>query len=463
MSQANDPRRRIPSVDKVLQQLNTLPDVDRYSHGQRIGAIHDVLDRIRCEDCRSSIPTVQEIAEEARLALESLGQSGLRRVVNATGVVLHTNLGRAVLPREAMEAVAQLEGCCSLQIDLETGERGRRETAIETTLQSITGAEAATVVGNNAGATLIVLAALCQGREVIVSRGQLIEIGGSFRLPDVIAESGARMVEVGTTNKTHLRDYERAITEDTAVLLRVNPSNYRIVGFAQQVATAELATLKKGRDLILVDDLGCGALMDLAELGLPHEPTVQECLRSGADVVLFSGDKLIGGPQAGIIVGRKACIDRIRRHPLARALRVGKFTIAALEATLKLFLHPETLIERNPTLRMLALKVEQLEPRAKALAERLIPLVPCEVIRGHSACGGGALPDTPIDSVVVAVRPASISAADLARRLRLGRPSVVTRVQNDAVCLDVRTLLDGEEDEVVKAFQNAIPSESKQR
>lgn len=455
-----DPRSRVPSVDKVAGAASLLPGLETIPHARLVEASREALDRVRKSlESGVEIPSLEEIAEQVRQIVEGGLREGIRPVVNATGVVLHTNLGRAVLPAEAMEAIGRLDGCCSLQIDLDSGERGRRDTVIERLLHRITGAEAATVVNNNAAATLLVLAALCRDREVIVSRGQLIEIGGSFRLPDVIAQSGARMVEVGTTNKTHLRDYENAITENTAVLLRVNPSNYRIVGFTKQVSTAELVSLKEGRDLIVVDDLGCGALLDLSRIGLPKEPTVQDSLGAGADVALFSGDKLIGGPQAGIIVGKKDLIARIRRHPLARALRVGKFTIAALEATLKLFLDPDSLIERNPTLRMLALRPEQLRPRAEALTKRLASLIDCEATDGQSACGGGALPDTPLATVVVALKPKEMSASDLARRLRLGEPSVVARVQDDTVQLDVRTLMDGDEERIETALRKAMSME----
>jgi len=444
----------------VASAASLLPGLETVPHARLVEASREAVDRVRKSlESGAEIPGLEEIAERVRQIIEGGLREGIRPVVNATGVVLHTNLGRAVLPDEAMEAIGRLDGCCSLQIDLDSGERGRRDTVIEKLLHRITGAEAATVVNNNAAATLLVLAALCQDREVVVSRGQLIEIGGSFRLPDVIAQSGARMVEVGTTNKTHLRDYENAITENTAVLLRVNPSNYRIVGFTKQVSTAELVSLKEGRELIVVDDLGCGALLDLSRIGLPKEPTVQDSLGAGADVALFSGDKLIGGPQAGIIVGKKDLIARIRRHPLARALRVGKFTVAALEATLKLFLDPDSLIERNPTLRMLALRPEQLRPRAEALTKRLASLIDCEATDGQSACGGGALPDTPLATVVMALKPKGISASDLARRLRLGEPSVVARVQDDRVYLDVRSLLDGDEERIETALRKAMSME----
>jgi len=449
----NDARRFLPSVDKVLQQLQSLPDLASYAHDHLVTSVREVLDRLRIAP-GEEIPSVDQVVQETCHLLGAEQRMGVRRVVNGTGIVLHTGLGRAVLPSEAMDALAQLDGCCSLQVDLETGERGRRDGVIEELLRKIVGCEAATVVNNNAAATLLVLAALCRDREVIVSRGQLIEIGGSFRLPDVIAESGARMVEVGTTNKTHLRDYANAITDQTAVLLHVNPSNYRILGFSQSVSVGDLATLKKDhQDLIVVDDLGCGALVDLAQYGLPHEATVQEGLEAGADVALSSGDKLIGGPQAGIIVGKKKYIDPIRKHPLARALRVGKFTIAALEATLKLFLNVETVFEKNPTLCMLILPEEFLQKRAVGLADRIRPYVSCEVTGTESKCGGGSLPLLSLKSAGVTLSKDGLTAEELARKLRLGEPSVVARVQEDKVLIDVRTLLEGDEERIEQALR----------
>ena len=453
-----DHRRNLPSVDCVLQALNDIQSLEPFSHDRKVGATRAVLDLYRSGADRQSIPSLDEIVARTRDILLDTDKRGLRRVVNGSGVVLHTGLGRAVLAREAVETLAALDGCCSLQIDLEEGVRGRRDAVVEELLHELTGAEAATVVNNNAAATLLVLAALCGGREVIVSRGQLIEIGGSFRLPDVIRESGARMIEVGTTNKTHLRDYETAITEETSVLLRVNPSNYRIVGFTQQVSVEELCRLKQGRDLSVVDDLGCGALVDLAEYGLPREPTVRDSLAQGADVALFSGDKLIGGPQCGIIVGRKDCISRIRKHPLARALRVGKLTVAALEATLKLFLNPDTLLTRNPTLQMLTASPSLLHERAQQLAAKLLPTLHCEVVEGESVCGGGALPDTPLETALVALRHEKIEAGELARRLRKNDPPILTRVQDDAVQIDVRTLLEGDAERIEEAVRDIVRS-----
>ncbi len=455
MSEGADPRSQLPAVDKVLRAITEHAQADGYSPSQRTDAIRAVLMRLRGQ-MPKSIPTAAEVAAEALALLSAQLRAGMQRAVNGTGIVLHTGLGRAVLAPEAVAAVAQLDACSTLQIDLETGARGRRDAVIECLLATLTGCEAATVVNNNAAATLLVLAGLCAGREVIVSRGQLIEIGGSFRLPDVIAQSGARMIEVGTTNKTHLRDYERAITPDTAALLRVHPSNFRIIGFAQSVSISELVGLKSGRELCVIDDLGCGALVDLAQKGLPHEPTVQESLLAGADAALFSGDKLIGGPQCGIIVGKKAHIDRIRKHPLARALRVGKFTVAALEATLKLFLNPDTVWERVPTLRMLALKYEQLLPRAEALARRLSPLLYAQVVEAESACGGGSLPETTLRSAAVALTHASLSAAVLARRFRLAGPCVVGRVEEDRLLIDVRTLLPGDDERIETAARQVV-------
>ena len=456
MSSKQDARRHLPSVDKVLQALQDTEVMARHPHERIVAVVREALDDIRETLPGREIPSIDEIAERVVARLQSQEDAGLRRVVNAAGVVLHTGLGRAVLAQEAVDALAITDACCDVQIDLDKGTRGRRDAVIEQLLQTLTGAEAATIVNNNAAATLLVLAALCRDKEVIVSRGQLIEIGGSFRLPDVIRESGACMVEVGTTNKTHLHDYENAITEETAVLLRVNPSNYRIIGFAKQVSTAELATLKSGREIIVIDDLGCGALVDLERCGLPSEPTVQDSIAQGADVALFSGDKLIGGPQCGIIVGRAESISRIRKHPLARALRVGKLTIAALEATLKLFLHPDTVWEKNPTLRMLAAPYDELRARADDLAERLSQWIACEVIESESVCGGGALPDSPLKTTVVALNHKSLSAQELARRLRLHEPPVIPRIQDECVQLDVRTLLPGDDERIESAVKSAV-------
>ena len=333
--------------------------------------------------------------------------------------------------------------------------RGKRNFTSEQLLCRLTGTEAAMIVNNNAAATYLILAALCAGKEVIVSRGQLIEIGGSFRLPDCVTQSGAQLVEVGTTNKTHLRDYAQALSENTGAVLRVNPSNYRIVGFTKEVTTRELVELKQKQDVLIIDDLGCGALIDLRNFGLPHEPTVQESVAAGADLVCFSGDKLIGGPQSGIIVGKKALIQRIKKHPLTRMLRVDKMTDLVLEYTLRLFLDPETLTQTNPTIAMLALSQEELRRRAQTLAQQISTAntkLKIAVIETESAMGGGALPGTPIPSCGLAVTHPKLTADALSALLRRHEPPVIARIEEERVLIDMRTLLDGEDVLVCEAL-----------
>jgi L-seryl-tRNA(Ser) seleniumtransferase len=338
-----DPRSQLPAVAALLDDARVARMAERYSRPIVLDAIRRAL-----EECRAAVVSGGAVADvDATVALVGtiLADDALqrpRRVINGTGIVLHTGLGRAVLPQCAVDALGELNGCCNLQIDLDSGQRGKRNYATERLLCKLTGAEAAVVVNNNAAATFLILSALCKGQEVVVSRGQLIEIGGSFRLPDCIHESGATLVEVGTTNKTHLRDYEQALSPNTAALLRVNPSNYRITGFVKDVPIADLVSLKKKQPVLVIDDLGCGALVELGPFGLPHEPTVPDSVAAGADLVCFSGDKLIGGPQSGIIVGKRELIARIKKHPLNRMLRVCKMTDVALERTLRLFLQLES-------------------------------------------------------------------------------------------------------------------------
>ncbi len=452
-----DPRRKLASVSVLLEQPAIRQLMARHSRALVLDAIHQALARCRAEcGSGSPAPALKELTERVAGELNLIEQARLRPVVNATGIILHTGLGRAVLPQRAVDALAGLNRCCNIQIDLETGLRGKRTHQCTALLRKLTGAESATIVNNNAAATLLLLSTLAKGREVIISRGQLIEIGGSYRLPDCIHQSGAKMVEVGTTNKTHLRDYEQAITENTAMILRVNPSNYRVVGFSQEVAIAELAALKNKYPILVVDDLGCGALMDLQPYGLPKEPLVQESLQAGADLVCFSGDKLIGGPQAGIILGKKELIDRLKKHPLSRMLRTGKLTDVALEQTLRLFLEPETLLQNNPTLRMLTRPLRILKNMAGNLKSALDALnTSCQVavIQGESATGGGALPAVPIPTWLLAVTPRSCSPAELSRRLRLFDPPIITRTHQEAVHFDMRTLLDGESELVLAALK----------
>jgi len=389
---------------------------------------------------------VEEIVRRTQAAIEA-DEPALRTVVNATGVVLHTNLGRARLAEPAIDAMATAgRSAVNLEYDLEGGGRGERDALVEEELCALTGAEAATVVNNNAAAVLLALNSLAAGREVVVSRGELIEIGGSFRLPDLMEHSGARLREVGTTNRTHPADYERAIGPDTALLLKVHPSNYRVVGFTAEVGLAELVEIGRRRGIDVVEDLGSGALIDLARLGLPREPLVAERIAAGAALVTFSGDKLLGGPQAGVAVGRRELVDRLRANALRRALRCDKLTLAALEATLRLYLRAGDLAATLPTLRYLSRTVGELEliaERAREiLAERLGGDFRLEVVPSLSQIGSGAQPTEEIPSRAVRVTHPELAPERIAAMFRAARPPVIGRVADDAFLLDVRAVDD---------------------
>ena len=455
-STRGDPRRRLASVSALLEEPEAQSMIEERSRSVALKALQAALQWFRERMTADSAPPDHAaIMDKAREWLARREQARLRHVVNATGILLHTGLGRAVLPQPAVDALSQLNRCCNLQIDLESGWRGKRDAMVESLLIELTGAEAAMVVNNNAAATFLILAALCGGKEVIVSCGQLIEIGGSFRLPDCVHQSGAILVEVGTTNKTHLRDYEQALNDNTAAVLRVNPSNYRVVGFTKEVPIVELVSLKQKRPVLVIDDLGCGALVDMRRYGLPDEPTVPASIAAGADLACFSGDKLIGGPQAGIIVGKKEWIDRIRKHPLTRMLRVDKMADMALEHTLRLFLNPDTLPETNPTFRMLTASMDSLQKKAERLKQALdgvtLPL-DISVVEGESAVGGGSLPATPISTYLLALRSTVLSAERISYLLRRNEPPIIARIRGDAVLLDMRTLLDGEEEIVLRGI-----------
>jgi L-seryl-tRNA(Ser) seleniumtransferase len=427
--------RDLPSVDSLLadERLADAP------HELAVGAARTVLDRAR-ETIRAG-GRPGSLVDAVLAEVSSAQRPSLRRVLNATGVIVHTNLGRAPLSTAALERVRDVGGGYSnLEYELEAGTRGSRQTHLTALLRRVTGAEAALVVNNNAAAVLLALAALAEGRDVLVSRGELIEIGDGFRIPDVLARSGARLVEVGTTNRTRAADYERAIGPETALLLRVHQSNFRVVGFSELPRLEELAAVSSRHGLPLVDDLGSGALFEVRD-----EPTAAASLTAGADLVCFSGDKLLGGPQAGVVVGRAELVEKLRRHPLQRALRADKLTLAALEGTLGLALDPERARAEIPVLRMLDEPLEAVRARA----ERLAALVGGEVEETVARVGGGALPLAELPSFACAVEE------ELAERLRDGEPPVVALVRDGRTLLDARTLRDDEIDEVAAAIAAA--------
>ncbi len=456
--------RRIPKVDELLKHPSFLLLQKRYSRRHLIAAIREELDDLR--ERISDIPSTnvlmewfqpESISREVEVALKQKRAYHFRRVINATGVVIHTNLGRSLLSSEAIEQIVRVAGSyTNLEYDVLKGKRGIRYSHVQALLRDITGAEDALVVNNNAGAVLIALNSLASGREVLVSRGEMIEIGGSFRIPDVMSWSGAILKEVGTTNKTHLFDYERAIGENTGMLLKVHTSNFRLIGFVDQVPGEEIARLAHQFGLPAMEDLGSGNLIDFKTMNLPPEPTVQNALKQGMDVVTFSGDKLLGGPQAGIILGKRVAISAIQKNPLNRALRIDKLTLAGLEATLKLYEDPAEALSRIPTLQMIAQPPDALKRKAVALKRRLaraaIPGFQFRVVTATSRVGGGALPEADIPTFCVAVTSEKMSETVLEERLRMATPPVIARLEERKVLLDVRTLLDQDAKDLVRIF-----------
>jgi len=446
----------LPSVDEVLRQ--GIPQV--LPHKLLTWAVRVTLKRWREMLLRGEgePPTTEKVREEALGLAEILLQPSLRRVINATGVILHTGLGRAPLAEGARDALLETAGYCNLELELDEGIRGERGSHIQGLLSYLTGAEASLVVNNNAAATYLTLNTLAQGREVIISRGELVEIGGSFRLPQIMEGSGARMREVGTTNRTSLRDYEEAITENTALIMKVHQSNYRISGFTSQVELADLVNLGKRFGLPVVHDIGSGALIDLAIYGLEREPVAEESIKTGADLILFSGDKLLGGPQAGVILGRKELVKRLRGNQLYRAFRPGKLTLSALQATLRLFLHPEKLPDRLPLLYLLTRKAEDIEREAKKLATKLKGIIgrkgKVELIKELGQVGGGSLAGEELPTTCVGVIIKGLPAWKLAQKLRLSQPPIIPRVKKDEVLLDLRTF--EEVEEVAETIQRVV-------
>ena len=449
--------RKIPSVDEILSRPEIIDLLKIHPRNVVVEGIRKGLGRLRQEilqqeelsglgDSLFSFERLYPLFQE-EISLQI--RPRLRRVINATGVVIHTNLGRAPLHSSAIQHLIEVSKTYSnLEYDLERGERGSRYTHVEEVLCRLSGAESALVVNNNAGAVLLVLNALAEGKEVIVSRGELVEIGGAFRIPDVMKRSGALLREVGTTNRTHFDDYQKAIGSDTALLLKVHTSNFRVMGFASEVSLQDLVQLGKQHQLPVVDDLGSGCLIDLTRYGLEKEPTVQETIQTGVDVITFSGDKLLGGPQAGIILGKKKFLDLFKANALTRALRIDKLTLAALESTLLLYLDEKTAMEEIPTLRMLSLDTRKLKRRGKRLLKRLSGVMDKRGIfflrEDVSQVGGGALPLQELPTAVVAVKPLDLSVNTLEENLRKGDPPIISRISREELLLDMRTVFDEE-------------------
>ncbi len=441
--------RNIPKVDVLLEEEHIKNAICLYGREMVVEGIREEMEALRdfiksCEKEEEARRRIENLVPDIVRHVAQIHRPDMRPVINGSGTILHTNLGRAPISQEHMEYVTSVAtGYSNLEYDLEGGKRGERYSHFEEILCKITGAEAAMAVNNNAASVMLILSTLGKGKEVVVSRGELVEIGGKFRVPDVMEQSGAKLVEVGTTNKTHFTDYEDAITEETSALLKVHTSNYRIVGFTDTVPIAELVPLGEKYDIPVVEDLGSGVLIDLAKYGLEHEPTVQESIQAGADVVCFSGDKLLGGPQAGIIIGKKKYIDRMKKNQLTRALRIDKFTATTLDVVLREYLSEEKAIQNIPVLRMITESLEEVTKKARTLSRMLkaekfaadIRVEACE-----SQIGGGSLPLERIPSMSVTVKPSAISTAELEERMRHLPVPIIPRTTNDKVVMDVRTV-----------------------
>ena len=459
--------RQLPQVDDLLRHPELAPAIGPLPRSLAAAVVRRILAEARrtinALPPEALPPQLDEMVllQNLREALFAAAKPMLRRVVNATGVVIHTNLGRSPLAAACLEQLLEVASRYNtLEYDLARGARGSRQDHLEGVLQELTGADGVLVVNNNAAAVLLALNTLAAGKEVVISRGQLVEIGGSFRLPEIMAASGAILREVGTTNKTYLKDFEKAITSETAVLLKVHPSNFRILGFTHEVTLAEMVDLGRRYDLKVVEDLGSGCLVDLSRYGLEKEPTVQETLKAGADLVLFSGDKLLGGPQAGLILGNREVVGALRKNPMTRALRPDKMTLTALEATLRLYLDEPRALTEIPTLRMLTRPVAELDRQARALARRLRrrfgARFKVEVVESEGRAGGGALPQATLPSRALALTIPPLAPQELEARLRQAVTPVIGRVERGVVVLDLRTMLPGDQEALMAALEEVL-------
>jgi L-seryl-tRNA(Ser) seleniumtransferase len=465
--------RKIPKMDELWNLMASRQEIALIEPVFAKDELRQVLQALRETILQQEGTGISEkeishgsIIEKTISRCVALGTMQLRKVINGTGVVLHTNLGRAPLGDYVKDALWDIaKGYSNLEMDLNTGKRGSRYSHMKELLLKLTGAEDAIVVNNNAGAVLLTLSALTKGKEVVISRGELVEIGGSFRVPEVMEQSGATLVEVGATNKAYVRDYEAAVTELTGALLKVHQSNFKIVGFTHEATPEELVTLAGKYKIPMINDLGSGLFINLTPYGFPPEPTVQEAVGAGCDVVTFSGDKLLGGAQAGIIAGKKKWIQIIAKHPLTRALRVDKLTLCALEATLKLYLDPEEALHRIPALKMMTQSTEALEERAGSLLEKLTPVIgenrqlKLSMVTDTSQVGGGAYPTVQLESRLIRFEGEAQIITRLERFLRQGQPAIIGRIQDNAYLLDLRTLFDDDVDSICQAFQQWINRE----
>ncbi|HBB27798.1 MAG TPA: L-seryl-tRNA(Sec) selenium transferase [Clostridiales bacterium] len=457
--------RNIPKVDILIEDERIKNLIENNDRDLVIDIVREKTDELREFIINSSSENeitskIKSLIDDIVVKFKKTTALNMRKVINGTGTILHTNLGRAVISEKIADRLKEIvTGYSNLEYDIEKGERGERYSHFEDIVCRITGAEAAMAVNNNAAAVMLILSTMAKNKEVIVSRGELVEIGGSFRVPDVMAQSGSTLVEIGTTNKTHLRDYENAITEETAALLKVHTSNYKIVGFTESVTIKELSDLSKKHNIPLIEDIGSGVLIDLSKYGLTYEPTVQESIKNGADVVCFSGDKLLGGPQAGIIVGKKEYINKMKKNPLTRAIRIDKFTATALEAVFHEYIDEENAIKNIPVLNMIVKDIEDVNRLANLLYDKIKPALNSANIQIEdclSQIGGGSLPLERINSKCVAIKPNNITTALLEKRLRYSEIPVIIRIANDKAIIDLRTINESEIDILSNIIINAL-------
>lgn len=461
--------KKLPGVDHVLGIIRNDSSYDHVPHSVILSAIRSVVDQLR----QSVLGNNEEITDahfadtfifnRVSSAIVKKMTLNLKRTINAAGIVVHTNLGRSLLSDEAVKHVTDTaQRYSNLEFNIDTGKRGLRYSAVEDIICEISGAEAALAVNNNAGAVLLALDTVANGKEVIVSRGELVEIGGSFRIPDVMVKSGGILKEVGTTNRTHRKDYDDAVNDNTGLLLKVHTSNYSVVGFTASVSLEDMVAIGKEKNIPVMDDLGSGTFIDLSKYGLSKEPTVQESVEAGVDIITFSGDKLLGGPQAGIIVGKKKYIDKIKKNPLTRALRVDKMTLAALESTLRLYRDEKKAVSVIPTLRMLTMPIEKTEETANIIIEKLTAIsggknkLTVKLLDLSSRAGGGSLPLLDLPSKCVGITIEGLSASSLEKKLRFNTPAIIGRIEDDVFILDPRTIQDDEPELIKTAFENIL-------